>query len=87
MHGFEKKRKYVNHKSGVQKEATEIFTYNICLNIYFNHSRYSAEKSTFEADLFELKPLLEVVESVDVLPDSTQTKVKKYFIIKKRGAK
>ena len=52
MHDFEKKRKYASHKSGAQKGDAETFTRRIYLNIYFNHSRQSADIAAFEADLF-----------------------------------
>lgn len=85
MHDFEKKRKYANHKSGAEKGDAESFTRRIYLNIYFNHSRQSADKAAFEADLFELKTLLEAGTPVCGLSESAQAKVKKYFTIKKRG--
>lgn len=87
MHDFERKRKYNSHKSGAQKGDAETFTRRIYLNIYFNHSRQSADKAAFEADLFELKTLLESGTPVDELPDLSQAKVKKYFTIKKWGGK
>lgn len=87
MHDFEKKRKYASHKSGAQKGDAETFTRRIYLNIYFNHSRQSADKAAFEADLFELKTLLESGTPVNELSDLSQAKVKKYFSIKKWGGK
>lgn len=87
MHDFERKRKYASHKSGAQKGDVETFTRRIYLNIYFNHSRQSADKAAFEADLFELKTLLESGTPVDELPDLSQAKAKKYFSIKKWGGK
>ena len=85
MHGFEKKRKYANHKSGAEKGDTESFTRRIYLNIYFNHSRQSADKAAFAADLLELKTLLEAGTPACELSESAQAKAKKYFTIKKRG--
>lgn len=87
MHDFERKRKYASHKSGAQKGDAETFTRRIYLNIYFNHSRQSADKSAFEAELFELKTLLESGTPVDELSDLSQAKVRKYFSIKKWGGK
>ena len=87
MHDFEKKRKYASHKSGAQKGDVETFRRRIYLNIYFNHSRQSADKAAFEADLFEIKTLLESGTPVDELPDLSQAKVKKYFSVHKWGGK
>ena len=87
MHGFEKKRKYANHKSGAEKGDTERFTRRIYLNIYFNHSRQSADKAAFEADLFELKTLLEAGMPACGLSEPAQEKVKKYFTVKKWGGR
>lgn len=87
MHAFEKKRKDANHKSGAEKGAVETFTRRICLNIYFNHSRQSADKVAFETDLFELRTLLEAGTPVEELSDPAQAKVKKYFTIKKWGGR
>lgn len=85
MHDFEKKRRYTNHKSGAEKGDTEVFTRRIYLNIYFNHSRQSADKAAFETDLFELKTLLEAGTPACELSEPAQAKVKKYFTIKKWG--
>ena len=87
MHDFEKRRKYANHKSGVEKGSIETFSRRIYLNIYFNHSRQSADKAAFEADLFELKALLESGTPIDELPGSAQAKAKKYFTTRKWGNK
>lgn len=87
MHDFEKKRKYANHKSGAEKGSTEIFSRRIYLNIYFNHSRQSADKAAFETDLFELKTLLESGTPIDELSGSAQAKARKYFTIRKWGSK
>jgi len=87
MHTFEKSRKYANHKSGARKGDVETFTRRIYLNIYFNLSRQNADKIALENDLFELKTLLESGTPIDGLSTAAQEKVRKYFIIKKRGNK
>lgn len=87
MHDFEKKRKYANRRSGAEKGSTEIFSRRIYLNIYFNHSRQSADKAAFEADLFELKILLEAGTPIDELSGSAQAKARKYFVVRKWGNK
>ena len=87
MHTFEKKRKYTNHKSGTQKGSSEEFSRRIYLNIYFSLSKQSADKTAFEADLFEIKTLLEAGTPLNELSDSAQAKAKKYFTLKKWGSK
>ncbi len=87
MHTFEKSRKYASHKSGAKKGDVETFTRRIYLNIYFNLSRQNADKIAFENDLFELKAMLESGTPVDDLSPAAQEKVRKYFVIKKRGNK
>ncbi len=52
----------------------ETFTRRIYLNIYFNLSRQSADKAAFEADLFELKTLIEAGTPVEELSDAAQEK-------------
>ena len=87
MHGFSKIRKYANHKNGLEKGETEIFSRRIYLNIFFNQSRQSADKAAFDADLYELKTTIESGTLVSDLSESAQNKVKKYFTIKKWGDK
>ena len=87
MHDFEKVRKYANHKHGAAKGSTEIINRRIYLNIYFSHSRQAEDKVALEADLFELKSILESGTPVEELPEASQSKVRKYFTIKKWGDK
>jgi len=78
MHDFEKVRKYTNHKSGAEKGTPEIMTRRIYLNLYFNATRQAAEKVAFEADLWEIKQLIE---------GGTQVRVNKYFSLRTWGKK
>lgn len=87
MHGFEKIRKYANHKSGAEKGALDIITRRIYLNIYFNAARQAADKMAFETDLWELKCQIESGTPVYRLSVSAQEKVKKYFILRTWGKK
>lgn len=87
MHDFEKTRKYASHKNGTPKGTVETFSRRIYLNIYFNQSRQTADKAAFDADLFELKTIIENGTPVEDLSESAQAKVKKYFILKKWGNK
>lgn len=87
MHDFEKKRKYTNHKKGIKQGETEIFTRRIYVNIFFNLARQNSDKAALEAELFELKTLIESGTSISELPEATQNKIKKFFTIKKWGNK
>ena len=87
MHDFSKVRKYANHKNGLEKGSVETFNRRIYLNIYFNQSKQSADKAAFDADLYELKCLIESGIPMEDLSDSAQSKAKKYFTIKKWGNK
>ena len=87
MHDFEKIRKYANHKSGAEKGSVETFSRRIYLNIYFSLSRHNTDKAEFEADLYEIKSLLESGNPIDELSPSAQEKANKYFTLKKWGNK
>jgi transposase len=87
MRGFEKIRKYASHRSGAAKGSSETFRRRIYLNIYFNASRQSAEREAFEADLVELKKLLEAGTLAGELSAPAQEKAEKYFAVKVWGGK
>ena len=87
IHGFEKVRKYDNHKSGAEKGSAEIFTRKVYLNIYYNQARQTADKEAFDADLFSLKNEVESGTSTDDLSEEAQAKIRKYFTIKRWGKK
>lgn len=86
-HDFTKIRKYASHSSGASKGSEEIFSRRIYLNIYFNQAKQAADKIAFDADLYELKNLVESGIELTDLSEQAQNKVKKYFTIKKRGNK
>jgi transposase len=86
-HDFEKIRKYASQKSGAKAGEAKTFTRRIYLHIYFNLARHNTNKAAFEADLFEIKTLLENGTAMDELPASAQEKAKKFFTVKKWGNK
>ena len=85
MHDFTRIRKYANHKSGAEKGTEETFSRRIYINIYFNHARQASDKAAFDADLYELKTMVESGTPLASLPDAVQKKFNKYFTLKKRG--
>ena len=87
MHGFEKTRKYANHKSGAKKGDTETLTRRVYLHIFFNASRQAEDRTAFENDMLELKHTIEDGTPVADLPKSSQEKVNKYMTIRTRGSK
>lgn len=86
-HDFTKIRKYASHSSGASKGSEETFSRRIYLNIYFNQAKQAADKVAFDADLYELKNLIESGIELTDLSEQAQNKAKKYFTIKKRGNK
>ena len=87
MHEFDKVRKYASHKTGAEKGSTETFKRRIYLHIYFNATRQSEDRVTFENDLYELKTLIEGGTPVNDLPESSQNKVGKYMKLRTWGNK
>ena len=84
---FAKERKYANQEAGKAKGDIEHFSRKIYLHIFYSLERHNAARASFDADIIELKSLLEKGFSVDELPEDTQKKVKKYLDIKTRGGK
>ena len=87
MHEFKRARKYANHTTGESKGDEVTFRRRVYLHIYFNAARQVADQLEFEADLMELKALLEGGTPVETLEVSAQRKVKKYFTIRRWGEK
>lgn len=87
MHTFTKERKYSSGKKGLSKGDKETFSRRIYLNIYFSLSRQNQDRMAFEADLVELKSVIESGIPLDELPVKSQHKAEKYLIIRKWGSK
>jgi transposase len=87
MHGFEKTRKYANHRIGGRKGDTEIFSKRIYLHIYFNAMRQAEDKTAFESRLVELKSLLEQGIPADGLSEAAGHKADKYLNVRTRAGK
>ena len=87
MHDFEKERKYASHKTGAAKGSIETFRRRIYLHLFFNASRQAEDRISFENDMLELKALIESGVDIADLPQSSQSKVKKYLDVRTRGKK
>ncbi len=87
MHVFSRERKYASGKKGLAKGDTETFKRRIYLHIYFSLSRQNQDRMAFEADLVELKNVLESGIPVEELPEASQRKAKKYLSIRHWGSK
>jgi transposase len=86
MRDFAKTRKYAGHKSGIQKGDKELFRRRVYLHVYFNPTRKVECDTCFDTDLIELQRIIKEGADVDSLPESTQNKISKYLLIKRRGA-
>ena len=84
---FAKKRKYANKKAGKAKGDTECFTRTVYLHIFFSLERHNAARASFDADIVELKGLIERGFSVEELAEDAQRKAEKYLDIMIRGKK
>ena len=84
---FAKERKYASQKSGKKKGDIENFSRKVYLHIFYSLERHNAARASFDADIIELKSLLEKGFSVDELAEDAQKKVEKYLDIKTRGSK
>lgn len=87
MHTFTKKRKRSSDKKGLSKGDRETFNRRIYLNIYFSLSRQNQDRMAFEADLMELKTVIESGIPVEELPKGAQDKAEKYLLIRHWGGK
>ncbi len=87
MHTFIKERKYSSDKKGLSKGDRETFNRRIYLNIYFSLSQQNQDRMALEADLVELKTVIESGIPVDELPKRSQEKAEKYLIIRHWGSK
>ena len=85
MHTFTKERKYSSDKKGLSKGDRETFSRRIYLNIYFSLGRQNQDRMVFEADLMELKAVIESGIPVEELPRRSQDKVRKYLTIRHWG--
>lgn len=85
MHTFTKERKYSSDKKGLSKGDRETFSRRIYLNIYFSLGRQNQDRMVFEADLMELKTVIESGIPVEKLPRRSQDKVRKYLAIRHWG--
>lgn len=86
-HTFTRKRKYANHKAGKAKGEVESFDRRMYMHIYFSLERQAAARTEFEADLWELKTLLESGVPAEELPEASQRMAKKYLTVQHRKQK
>ena len=87
MHVFSRERKYASGKKGLAKGETEAFKRRIYLHIYFSLSRQNQDRMAFEADLVELKNVIESGVPVEELPEASRRKAEKYLSIRHWGSK
>lgn len=87
MHTFTKERKYSSDKKGLSKGDRETFDRRIYLNIYFSLSRQNEDRMAFEADLVQLKSVIESGIPIEELPEKSQHKAEKYLAIRHWGSK
>lgn len=87
MHTFTKERKYSSDKKGLSKGDRETFDRRIYLHIYFSLSRQNQDRMAFEADLVQLKSVIESGIPIEELPEKSQHKAEKYLTLRKWGNK
>ncbi len=87
MHAFSRERKYTSGKKGLAKGDTETFKRRIYLHIYFSLSRQNQDRMAFEADMVELKNVIESGVPVEELSEESRRKVEKYLSIRHWGSK
>lgn len=87
MRTFTKERKYSSGKKGLSKGDREAFDRRIYLHVYFSLSRQNQDRMAFEADLVQLKSVLESGIPIEELPEKSRNKAKKYLAIRQWGSK
>ena len=87
MHTFTKERKYSSDKKGLSKGDRETFDRRIYLHIYFSLSRQNQDRMAFEADLVQLKSVIESGIPIEELPEKSRNKAEKYLVLRKWGNK
>lgn len=87
MRTFSRERKYADHKSGKARGDKETFQRRVYLHIFFSLERHNADRAAFEADIVELKELIETGASLDELPENVRKKAEKYLHIQYRAGK
>ena len=86
MRDFQKVRKH-GDKTGRKAGDMDTFRRRIYLHLFFNPMRQAEDKAAFEADLMEIKNLLESGKQLDELSESAQKKAGKYLRVSRRGGR
>ena len=86
MRDFQKVRKH-GDKTGRKAGDVNTFRRRIYLHLFFNPMRQAEDKAAFEADLMEIKSLLESGKQLDELSESAQKKAGKYLRVSRRGGR
>ena len=86
MRDFQKVRKH-GDKTGRKAGDVNTFRRRIYLHLFFNPMRQAEDKAAFEADLMEIKNLLESGKQLDELSESAQKKAEKYLRVSRRGGR
>ena len=85
MHEFTRKRKYASRTKDLPKGSEEAFTRRIYLHLYYNPIRKAEQDSAFNRDLIEIRTYLEEGKVPEDLPESTQKKIARFFLLRKYG--
>ena len=87
MRDFQKVRKYGGKASGKQAGEVETFRRRIYLHLFFNPMRQAEDKAAFEAELMDIKNLLEEGKQLEELSEEAQKKADKYLRVSHRGGR